>query len=139
MRNTFIHEVCKAAESNPNLWLITADLGYSVLEPFSNNYPDRFINVGVAEQNMIGIAAGLAMTGCQVVTYSIVNFSTLRCLEQIRNDVCYHNANVKIVGVGGGYAYGSQGFTHHGIEDLTIMMSLPNIDVLAPGDPIEAK
>lgn len=139
MRNIFINEVCKAAENNPNLWLVTADLGYSILEPFSNNFPDRFVNVGVAEQNMIGIAAGLALSGCQVVTYSIVNFSTFRCLEQIRNDVCYHNANVKIVGVGGGYAYGSQGYTHHGIEDLTVMMSLPNIDVLAPADPTEAK
>ncbi len=97
------------------------------------------MNVGVAEQNMTGIAAGLAMSGKIVFTYSIANFPVMRCLEQIRNDVCYHNLNVKIVAVGGGVAYGPAGYTHHGVEDLGVMRLLPNMTTLAPGDPIEAR
>ena len=139
MRSAFIEAVCRAARKNPQLWLLTADLGYSVLESFAKSFPDRFVNVGVAEQNMIGVAAGLALSGKKVVTYSIVNFATMRCLEQIRNDVCHHGADVKIVGVGGGYAYGTQGHTHHGIEDLSVMASLPNIDVVVPADPVESR
>jgi transketolase len=110
-----------------------------LLEAFGERFPERTINVGVAEQNMIGIATGLALSGKRVVAYSIVNFATLRCLEQIRNDVCYHAASVKIVGVGGGYAYGPQGYTHHGLEDLAVMRALPNIDVIAPADPVEVR
>ena len=139
MRRAFVEALSAAAEADPDLWLLTADLGYSVLEPFCERFPERTINVGVAEQNMIGIATGLALTGKRVVAYSIVNFATLRCLEQIRNDVCYHAASVKIVGVGGGYSYGPQGYTHHGLEDLAVMRALPNIDVIAPADPAEAR
>jgi transketolase len=113
------------------------DLGYSVVEPFRQEFPERFINVGVAEQNMTGIATGLAISGKVVFTYSIANFPTLRCLEQIRNDVCYHRASVKIVAVGGGFAYGAQGMTHHATQDLAIMRALPNMTVVAPGDPVE--
>lgn len=138
MRRAFITAVCEAAERNPAVWLLTADLGYSVLEEFADRFPDRFVNVGVAEQNMAGIAAGLALSGKTVVVYSIVNFATLRCLEQIRNDICYHSADVKIASVGAGFAYGAQGYTHHGIEDLTVMAALPGIDILSPGDPVEA-
>lgn len=127
------------AERDPNLWLLTGDLGYSVLEPFAAQFPDRYLNVGIAEQNMTGVAAGLAMAGKTVLTYSIANFPTLRCLEQIRNDVCYHNLNVKVVAIGGGMAYGSLGYTHHAVEDLAIMRSLPNMQVAAPGDPVEAE
>lgn len=139
MRRAFVEALSAAAEAYPDLWLLTADLGYSVIEPFRERFPERTINVGVAEQNMIGIATGLALTGKRVVAYSIVNFATLRCLEQIRNDVCYHAASVKIVGVGGGYSYGPQGYTHHGLEDLAVMRALPNIDVIAPADPAEAR
>jgi len=139
MRNAFIKELCEIAESDDRIWLLTSDLGYSVLEQFFNQFPGRYINVGVAEQNMTGIAAGLAMSGKVVFTYSIANFPTLRCVEQIRNDVCYHYADVKIVAVGGGLVYGALGMTHHGTEDLAIMRVLPNMTVIAPGDPVEAR
>ncbi len=137
MRTTFIHTLIDYARANERIWLLVGDLGYSVVEPFREEFPDRFINVGVAEQNMTGIASGLAISGKVVFTYSIANFPTLRCLEQIRNDVCYHRANVKIVAVGGGFAYGAQGMTHHATEDLAIMRALPNMIVIAPGDPVE--
>lgn len=110
-----------------------------MLEQFADKFPSRFLNAGVAEQNMTGIAAGLALTGKTVFTYSIANFPVMRCLEQIRNDVCYHDLNVKIVSVGGGLAYGSHGYTHHGVEDLAVMAAMPNITVAAPADPVEAR
>ena len=138
MRTTFIEMLCRLAETDERLWLLTADLGYSVLERFARSFPGRFVNVGVAEQNMIGLAAGLAHSGKIPFVYSIANFPTFRCLEQIRNDVCYHAANVKIVAVGGGLVYGAQGYTHHGVEDLAVMRVLPGMTVLAPGDPVEA-
>jgi transketolase len=109
------------------------------LESFRDEFPDRFINAGVAEQNMTGLATGLALSGKIVFTYSIANFPTLRCLEQVRNDVCYHQANVKIVSIGGGYAYGPHGYTHHGVEDYGIVSLIPNMTVIAPGDPIETE
>jgi transketolase len=108
-----------------------------VVEPFARAFPKQFLNAGVAEQNMTGVAAGLALSGKVVFTYSIANFPTLRCLEQIRNDVCYHNADVKIVAVGGGFAYGSLGMTHHATEDIAILRALPSMTVIAPGDPLE--
>jgi len=138
MRTAFINALCEIAEEDERVWFLTGDLGFSVLERFYNRFPERYVNVGVAEQNMTGIAAGLALAGKIVFTYSIANFPTLRCVEQIRNDVCYHNANVKIVAVGGGLVYGAQGVTHHGTEDLAIMRALPNMMVVAPGDPVEA-
>lgn len=138
MRTAFIEALCEAAIADERIWLLTGDLGYSVLERFASRFPDRFVNMGVAEQNMTGVAAGLALTGKIVITYSIANFPTLRCLEQIRNDVCHHRADVKIVAVGGGMTYGAQGFTHHGIEDLAIMRALPHMAIVAPGDPVEA-
>jgi transketolase len=110
-----------------------------VVEEFEERFPDRYLNAGVAEQNMTGVAAGIALSGSVVFTYSIANFPTLRCLEQIRNDVCFHNADVKIVAVGGGFVYGSLGHTHHAIEDLAVMRSMPNMTVLAPADPVEAR
>jgi transketolase len=139
MRTAFIDTLCELAARDERIWLLTADLGYSVLERFAGCFPDRYVNVGVAEQNLTGLAAGLAHCGKVVFTYSIANFPTLRCLEQIRNDVCYHAANVKIVAVGGGFAYGPQGYTHHGVEDLAILRALPNLTVLAPGDPVETR
>jgi transketolase len=139
MRTAFIEALCREAERDERIWLLTGDLGYSVLEPYADRFPARFVNVGVAEQNMTGVAAGLAMSGKVVFTYSIGNFSTFRCLEQIRNDVCYHDLDVKVVSVGGGLAYGALGYTHHAVEDLAVMRALPNLRVLAPGDPHEAR
>lgn len=138
MRNAFIDALCGQARQNPNIWLLCGDIGYSVLERFQQEFSKRFINVGVAEQNMIGVAAGLAMAGKKVFTYTIGNFSFMRCLEQIRNDVCYHKLDVTIVALGGGFAYGGLGYTHHVIEDIAMMRTLPNITVIAPGDPFEA-
>ncbi len=139
MRNTFIAELCRLAEADERIWLLTGDLGFSVLERFAEKFPKRFINAGVAEQNLTGVAAGLALAGKIVFTYSIANFPLLRCLEQIRNDVCYHQANVKIVAVGGGLCYGAQGYTHHGVEDLAALRVLPGMTVVAPGDPVETR
>ncbi len=137
MRQAFIESLAQAAADDPDIWLLCGDLGYSLLEPFAARFPDRYVNVGVAEQNMAGIAAGIALSGKTVFIYSIGNFPTLRCLEQLRNDVCYHGADVKVVTVGGGYAYGSQGYSHHALEDVAIMSMLPGIEVFAPCDPPE--
>jgi len=137
MRTAFIKALCEIAEREERVWLINGDLGYGVVEAFSERFPGRCVNAGVAEQNMTGIAAGLALSGKIVFTYSIANFPTLRCLEQIRNDICYHGGAVTIVAVGGGFAYGSLGYSHHGVEDLAIMSVLPNMRVIAPGDPVE--
>ncbi len=126
------------AEADPDVMLITGDLGFGVLTRFSERFPRQFLNAGVAEQNMTGLAVGMALEGKTVFTYSIGNFPTLRCLEQIRNDACYHNANVKIVCIGGGFTYGSLGISHHATEDLAILRALPDITVIAPGDPVEA-
>ena len=138
MRAAFIRTLLDLARADERIFLLVGDLGYSVVEPFTQEFPDRFVNMGVAEQNMTGVAAGLALSGKIVFTYSIGNFPTLRCLEQIRNDVCYHNASVKIVAVGGGLAYGALGTTHHCTEDMAIMRALPNMAVVAPGDPVES-
>jgi transketolase len=139
VRTAFIEELIAVAERDERVWLVCGDLGYSVLEAFNERFPERYLNAGVAEQNMTGIAAGLALTGKVVFTYSIANFPIMRCLEQIRNDVCYHKLDVKVVAVGGGLAYGSHGYTHHGVEDLAIMSAMPNMTVVAPGDPVEAR
>jgi transketolase len=132
-------ELLGLAERDPRIWLVTGDLGFSVLEPFAQRFPDRYLNAGVAEQNMMGVASGLARSGATVFVYSIANFPTFRCLEQVRNDVCYPGLSVTIVSVGSGFSYGSHGSTHHAIEDLAVMRSLPNIIVLSPGDPTEAR
>ena len=138
MRDRFLKTVLDAAKRDKNVELITADLGFGVLKEFWETVPDQFLNVGIAEQNMTSIAAGMAMEGKTVFTYSIGNFPTLRCLEQIRNDCAYHNANVKIVCVGGGFTYGALGMSHHATEDLAIMRSLPGVQVFAPADALEA-
>ncbi len=139
MRTAFIETLFELARHDKRIVLITGDLGFRVVTPFMEQLPKQFVNAGVAEQNMTGLAAGMALSGKVVFTYSIANFPTLRCLEQIRNDVCYHNANVKIVAVGGGFAYGSMSVTHHATEDLAIMRALPNMIVVAPGDPVETR
>lgn len=139
MRTAFIDQLIKEARVNDKIFLLVGDLGYNVIEPFAKEFPDRFQNVGIAEQNMAGLAAGLAMTGYNVYFYSIGNFPTLRCIEQIRNDICYHHANVKVVAVGGGYAYGDLGATHHATEALGMMRTIPNMVVCSPSDPTEAR
>ena len=139
MRSAFNEELLNIAREDDRIYLVLADIGYGEIEPFAEEFPDRFYNCGVAEQNMTGVACGLAMEGKISVTYSIANFPTLRCLEQIRNDVCYHNQNVKIVIIGGGLAYGSLGVSHHSTEDIAIMRSLPDMVVCAPADIPEAR
>lgn len=138
MRTETIDALTAYAKEHSDVFLLTADLGYSVLERFADKLPQQYANVGVCEQAMVGIAAGLALSGHRVVLYSIANFPTLRCLEQLRNDVCYHDLPVIVISVGGGLAYGAQGYTHHGVEDLGIMSMLPNITVACPADPHEA-
>ena len=139
MRTAFINQLIKEAKTNGEIFLLVGDLGFNVVEPFAELFPDRFLNAGVAEQNMAGMAAGLAMEGYCVYIYSIGNFPTLRCMEQIRYDICYHHLNVKIVAVGGGYAYGSLGASHHATEELGMLRTIPNMIVCAPGDPAEAR
>jgi len=139
MRTAFIKQLIAEAKTNKKIFLLVGDLGYNVIEPFTELFPDRYLNIGIAEQNMAGIAAGLAMEGYCVYIYSIGNFPTLRCMEQIRYDICYHNLNVKIVAVGGGFAYGSLGASHHATEELGMLRTIPNLVVCAPGDPVEAK
>jgi transketolase len=139
MRDTFVKTLIYIAKKDKNVHLITGDLGFGVLKPFWEQLPDQFTNAGIAEQNMTSFAAGLALQGKTVFTYSIGNFPTLRAIEQIRNDCAYHNANVKVVCVGGGFVYGSLGMSHHATEDLAIMRALPDVTVLAPGDLIETE
>ncbi len=139
MRGAFFRALAELAERDERVFLAVGDLGFGVAEDFAARFPQQFLNAGVAEQNLTGIAAGLALTGKIVFTYSIANFPILRCLEQVRSDVCYHRANVKIVSVGGGFAYGSLGPSHHATEDLAIMRALPQMTVVAPGDPEEAE
>ena len=139
MRTNFIKQLIEEARHNERIFLVVGDLGYHVIEPFAEEFPDRFLNIGIAEQNMAGVAAGLAMSGYNVYFYSIGNFPTLRCLEQIRNDIAYHKANVKVVSVGAGYAYGSLGATHQATEEIGCLRVLPNMVVATPGDPIEAR
>ena len=138
MRDSFVRSVLELAKNDRNVELVTGDLGFGVLRPFWEAVPDQFLNVGIAEQNMTAMAAGMALEGKTVFTYSIGNFPTLRCIEQIRNDCAYHGVNVNIVCVGGGFVYGFLGMSHHATEDLAVMRSLPNVAVFAPADKVEA-
>lgn len=138
MRDKFVKTLIELAKENKNIELVTGDLGFGVLKPFWEQLPNQFTNAGIAEQNMTSMSAGMALEGKIVFTYSIGNFPTLRCLEQIRNDCAYHDANVKIVCVGGGFVYGPLGMSHHATEDISILRALPNVVVCAPGDLIEA-
>ncbi len=139
MRYAFIKTLTKLASKNQKIFLLTGDLGYTVFEDFATAFPKRFINMGVAESNMVGVAAGLALEGFIPFVYSIATFVTMRPFEQIRNDVCLQNLNVKIVGVGGGLGYGHAGPTHHSQEDIAIMRVLPNMMVVCPSDPLETE
>ena len=137
MRNKLVQTICAEAEENENLILMTGDLGFNVLDKFYLRFPKQFINAGISEQNMTSVAAGLALSGKCVFTYSIGSFTTLRCFEQIRNDICYHNANVKIVSLAAGFAYGALGMSHHATEDIGCMKALPNMTIFSPCDPLE--
>lgn len=139
MRDTFVKTLTELALRDPAILLITGDLGFGVLKPYWEAVPEQFLNAGITEQAMTTMAAGMARMGRTVVTYSIGNFPTLRCYEQIRNDCAYHDADVKIVCVGGGFTYGALGMSHHATEDLAVMRSLPNVVVLSPGDALEAE
>lgn len=137
MRNTFITHLTKSAKENDKIVLIVGDLGYSVVEEFEKQFPTRFYNAGISEQNMASMAAGLASEGFHVFIYSIANFPTFRCAEQLRNDVGYHNFPVTVVSVGGGLSYGNLGYSHHAIQDLGLMRLFPEFTIASPGDPIE--
>lgn len=132
MRDIFVGQLRNRAIHDSRIMLITGDLGFGVFDKYQEDCPDQFLNAGVAEQNMTAVATGMALEGHVVFTYSIGNFSTLRCLEQIRNDACYHNADVKVVSIGGGFSYGALGISHHATEDLAIMRSLPDITIISP-------
>lgn len=139
MRNAFIDELTQLAAQDERIVLIAVDLGFSVVEKFADKFPKRFFNVGIQEQNAISLAAGLALRDKRPFVYSIVPFATMRCFEQIRVDVAYMNTPVRIVGVGAGFGYGPAGATHHAIEDLAVLRSLPNMTVCCPGDPLESR
>jgi transketolase len=139
MRNAFIDELTLLAEKNEKIFLIVGDLGFGVIENFEQRFPKQFLNAGVAEQNMMGMAAGLASAGYQVFVYSIANFPVFRCLEQIRNDICYQELNVSIVSIGAGLSYGTLGYSHHAIDDIGVMRALPGMTIYSPADPIETR
>ena len=139
LRTAFIDTLRELARIDDRIFLLTADMGYSVFETFRDEFPDRFLNTGIAEQNTIGVAAGLASRGKIVFVYSIIPFVTMRCFEQVRLDLAYNFMNVKLVGVGAGLTYGPLGSSHHALEDIAIMRSLPDMTVLCPGEPIEAR
>jgi len=139
VRTAFLDTLYELAKADRRIVFVTGDLGFSVVERFMADLPDQFVNAGVAEQNMTSLAAGMALMGKVVFTYSIANFPTLRCLEQVRNDVCYHEANVKVIAVGGGFTYGAMGASHHATEELGVMRMMPGMVVVAPADPVEAR
>jgi transketolase len=139
MRTAFIQGLMERARQDDRIVLMVGDLGYSVVEQFQNEFPDRFFNAGIAEQNMMGMAAGLASEGFRVFAYSIANFPTFRCAEQVRNDIAYHGLPVTIVSVGGGLVYGNMGYSHHAVQDYALMRVLPGMQILAPGDPREVE
>ncbi len=139
MRNALIDELTALAARDPKVVLIVNDVGFSVIEPFQQRFPDRFINAGVAEANMIGVAAGLALTGHRVFVYAIAPFTTYRCIEQIRLDLCRTKAPVTLVGLGGGFTYGQLGTTHHPTEDIAMLRALPGMRVMAPCDSFETR
>ena len=137
MRRAFVNELESIMKNDENTLLLTGDLGFSVFERIRDSFPKQYINMGVSEQNMIGVAAGMALTGKQVFVYSIIPFLVFRPFEQVRNDICYQNLPVRLVGVGAGYSYSDAGFTHHAIEDYGILRSQPNLTILSPADPLE--
>ncbi|SRR5579859_144834 len=139
MRNAFAEEMVKLGEADPRVVLLSGDIGNKLFDPFKERCPGRFFNCGIAEANMMGVAAGMAMSGLRPVVYTITPFTTTRCFEQIRVDVCYHHAPVIIVGTGSGLSYAELGPTHHSCEDLAILRTLPGMTVFAPCDKVELR
>ncbi len=139
MRNDLIQLIFDKAKKDRNIILLTGDLGYSLFDKFSQQLPEQFFNVGISEQNMVALSAGLAKEKKKVFIYSIGNFASLRCLEFIRNNLCYHNLDVTIISCGSGYEYGQLGFSHHATEVLSVVRSLPNITILNPATIKELK
>jgi len=139
MRNAFVAELNALAEAGEPLVLLSGDIGNRLFDGFKASFPDRFYNCGVAEANMMSVAAGMAFCGLRPITYTIAPFTTTRCLEQIRVDVCYHNPPVIIAGVGAGLSYAANGPTHQSCEDIAILRSLPNMTIVCPGDPVEVR
>lgn len=135
MRDAFIRALTRLADEDPSIMLVNGDLGFGVLTEFARTRPSQYVNAGVAEQNMTAVACGMALEGARAYTYSIGNFTTLRCLEQLRNDVCYHNASVTAVAIGGGFSYGQLGMSHFATEDIAILRALPGMTVVVPSDP----
>ena len=138
MRSHFNKVLVEIARQNPRIFMVLAYIGYGEVEEFRDTFPERFINVGVAEQNMAGVAAGLALEGNTSIIYTINNFVFVRCFEQIRNDICYPGADVKVVVVGGGLHYGALGMSHHAREDIAVMRALPHMVLVSPCDLAEA-
>jgi transketolase len=139
MRNNFINRIMEACLSHPELFIITGDAGMGVFDKFRDELPDRYMNLGIAEQNMIGFAAGMALMGSRPVAYNIAPFVLYRPYEQVRNDICYQNLPVILVGTGCGLVYAPQGVTHYAVEDLGLARTLPNLKVLSPADVVEAR
>jgi transketolase len=139
MRFTFVNTLVEIAKKDRDVIVLLGDLGYGMFDPFFNELPEQIINVGIAEQSMTGLAAGLALEGKKVFTYGTCNFPTMRCLEQIRNDCAYQKANVKIVSANCGLAFKAHGMSHYATEDLAVMRALPNVTVVAPADPVESE
>jgi transketolase len=139
MRTAFVEALVDLADRDPTIVLLTGDLGYTVLEPFSDRFPDRFFNVGVAEQNMLGLACGLAAGGYKPYAYSIATFASMRAYEFFRNGAILHQLPVRVVGVGSGVDYGHNGITHFALEDVAIMRAQPELAVIAPADPQQTR
>ena len=139
MRNTFINTIIDACKTREDVFIISGDAGLGVFDEFKVKYPDRFLNLGVAEQNMASFTAGLSMTGFKVYMYNIIPFVLYRCYEQVRNDICYQELPVTLVGIGSGITYAPQGMTHYSVEDIGIARTLPNLEIISPVDPVEAK
>ena len=139
MRNTVSKKISKFAEENPSVFLVTGDAGFGVWEEYQEKFQKRYLNLGVAEQNMISFSVGLGMTGFKVFVYNIIPFVLYRCYEQVRNDICYQNIPVTLVGTGSGVTYSPMGMTHYSVEDIALARTLPNLAVLSPSDPVEAE
>jgi transketolase len=138
MRNTFINSLMANVEHREDFFLLSGDAGLGVFCKFKEKFPHKFANMGVAEQNMMGFAAGMAMTGFKVLVYNIIPFLLYRSYEQVRNDICYQDLPVILTGIGSGISYAPQGMTHYSVEDIGLCQTLPNLEVLSPADPIEA-
>ena len=138
MRNALINKITDYAKRDKNIFFISGDAGFGVLDEYKKNFPDRFLNLGIAEQNMISFSAGLALVGYKVFVYNIIPFVLYRCYEQVRNDICYQKLPVTLIGIGSGVTYAPQGMTHYSIEDIAIARTLPNIVIFSPSDPMEA-